>query len=125
MALIERFIQNYSQSVPAASAVDLIEVTVPAKAILRIADFGNYIDTVTAWGTVYWEFYSDDKPMYPYEKIMDQIGFGTGRQAVQAVDLRGGHTLRIRAVNPTAGAVKMGISLAYDLAYPETLEAQK
>lgn len=120
--MVERFIQNYSASVPLTSFANLVEIVVPAKAVMRIIDFGNYIDTIGAWGAVYWDFYLDDLPLYPYNHIMDQIGFGTGRQTVQAVDIHGGHKFRIRATNPTAAAVKMGISLAYDMKYPEELE---
>jgi hypothetical protein len=116
---IERFIQNFSAVVLAGGFVDLIEITVPAKCTLTIANFGNYCDTVAAWGTIYWQFMVDDHPLYPYEQIMDQIGFGTGRQDVQAVEIFGGHRLRIRAVNPTMGNVRMGISLAHYLKYQE------
>ena len=119
---VQKFIQNYSASVPAASNVDLIEIVVPAKATMRVIDFGNYCDTVASWGTIYWDFLMDDLPLYPYNRIMDQIGFGTGRQVVQAIDIYGGHRFRIRAYNPTAGVVKMGISLAYDLKYQEGME---
>ena len=119
---VQKFIQNYSASVPAASSVDLIEIIVPAKATMRVIDFGNYCDTVASWGAIYWDFLMDDLPLYPYNRIMDQIGFGTGRQLVQAIDIYGGHRFRIRAYNPTAGVVKMGISLAYDLKYQEGAE---
>lgn len=123
--IAERFIQNYSAVVPtlAPNWVDLVEIIVPAKAIMRVIDFGNYCGTWAAWGFVYWDFYLDDQPLYPYNHIMDQIGFGTGRQVVQAVDITGGHRFRIRATNPTAADVRMGISLAYDFKYPESLEA--
>ena len=118
---VERFIQNFSAVVPTAAPAyaDLIEIIVPAKATMRVIDFGNYCGTWAAWGTVYWDFFMDDLPLYPYNHIMDQIGFGTGRQIVQAVDINGGHRFRIRAYNPTAADVRMGISLAYDMKYQD------
>lgn len=117
----ERFIQNFSAVVPTAAPayIDLVEIIVPAKAVMRVIDFGNYCGTWAAWGTVYWDFLCDDQPLFPYNHIMDQIGFGTGRQVVQAVDVFGGHRFRIRAYNPTAADCRMGISLAYDLIYQE------
>jgi len=116
----ERFIQNFSAVIPLGGGiVNLIEIEVPRKCQMIVTDFGNYCDTVAAWGTIFWSFYSDDHPLYPYETILDQIGFGTGRQMVQSVPIEGGHRFRVRATNPTAGNVRMGISLAYDLYYQE------
>lgn len=117
----ERFIQNYSAVVPTAAPnfTDLIEIIVPVKCSMTVIDFGNYCGTWAAWGTVYWDFYQDDQPLYPYNHIMDQIGFGTGRQMVQAVEIMGGHRFRIRATNPTLADVRMGISLAYELKYQD------
>ena len=115
----EKFIQNFSADIPIAGAVDLIDMIIPAKCTMVVLDFGNYCNTVAAWGTIYWDFYNDDLPLYPYNHIMDQIGFGTGRQAVQSVPINGGHRFRIRATNPTAGIVQMGISLEYELRYGE------
>jgi hypothetical protein len=117
----EEFIQNFSQVVPFAppNYIDLIEIVVPAKSKMTILDFGNYCDTWAAWGVIYWDFYCDDRPLYPYDHIMDQIGFGTGRQAVQGVPIFGGHRFRVRATNPTAADVRMGISLRYKFDYQE------
>jgi len=117
----EIFIQNFSYLVPTAAPAytDLFEIVIPAKAVFRVISFGNYCGTLAAWGTVYWDFLVDDFPLYPYNRIMDQIGYGTGRQAVQGIDLTGGHHFRIRAYNPTAADCQMGISLEYVLEYPE------
>jgi len=115
----EIFIQNYSYLVPDGTDYDLFTITVPAKAVLKVLSFGNYTDTVLAWTFISWIFYLDDHPMYPLNAIFDQIGFGTERQRVQGVEITGGHTLRVNAVNPTAADCRMGISLEYELSYPE------
>lgn len=120
----ETFIQNYSAAVPAAALgipgqVTLFTITVPAKAVMKILDFGNYIGTFAAWSFVWWDFLYDGFPLYPYNRILDQIGFGTGRQEVQGVAVQGGHVCSIVAFNNTAGIVNMGISIAYELDYPE------
>ena len=116
---VEHFIRNYDAVVPLGSDLDLVEIVVPAKAVMRVLDFGNYIDTPAAWGTIFWEFFHDNLPLYPYEVLYQQIDYGSGRQAVQLVEVHGGHRFRIRAHNPTAGAVRMGISLSYEFEYQE------
>lgn len=117
----EVFAQNFSFLVPTAAPafLDLWTFVVPAKAVFRALSFGNYLGTLAAWGVVYWDFLHDGYLLYPYNRIMDQIGFGTGRQSIQPVDLYGGHEFRIRAYNPTAADVQMGISLEWLLMYPD------
>ena len=117
----ETFVETYSAVVPTAapSLLDLFTITIPAKAIFRGITFGNICGTLLAWGTVYWVFLLDGLPLYPYQTIMDQVGFATSRQNIQGIDITGGHTLVIRAYNPTAGDCRMGISLEYVLEYPE------
>ena len=120
----ETFVQNFSGNVPAAALgvngqLDLFTLTVPARAKMTPTEFGNYCGTLAAWGFVWWDFLNDGYGLYPYEQILDQIGFGTGRQGVQGVTIEGGHTFIIRAINSTAAIVRMGISLAYILEYPE------
>lgn len=115
----ERFTREYYALVPDADFIDLVEIVVPAKAIMRVIDLGNYCGTAAAWGTVYWEFYHDNLPLYPFEIVMEQVMFGLGRQFVQPVEIHGGHFFRIRAVNPTLADCRMGISLHYELEYQE------
>jgi len=120
----ETFIQNFSGDVPAAAmgvngVLDLFTFVVPAKAVMTPKAFGNYCGTLAAWSFVWWMFLNDEYGLYPYEMILDQIGFGTGRQNVQGIEITGGHTFVIRAVNSTAGIVRMGISLEFLLEYPE------
>ena len=52
----ESFRENHSVNVGiAAVRTVLATMTVPAKARARIKSFGNYLGTVAAWGTAYWE----------------------------------------------------------------------
>lgn len=118
----ETFIQNFSATILATTNQVLISITVPAKAVMTVLSFGNYASAWTAWGVVYWEFSVDGFPLYPYQRILDQIGFGTQRQAVQAVEITGGHVFQIRAYNPDLLLnYGMGISLEYQLDYPEQI----
>jgi hypothetical protein len=115
----EVFINNYSALILAGTSQDLFVLTVPAKAVLKVLRFGNYTDTVAAWTVINWVWYLDQLLLYPYNAIFDQMGFGTERQTVQGIEVTGGHVLRIQANNPTAGNVRMGIALEYELSYPE------
>jgi hypothetical protein len=115
----EVFIQPYSALILAGTSQDLFAITVPAKAVLKVLSFGNYTDTVLAWTVINWVFYLDNLLLYPFNAIFDQWAFGTERQRIQGIEITGGHTLRIQANNPTAGNVRMGISLEYELSYPE------
>lgn len=120
----ETFVENYSAAVPAAALgvpgqVDLFTIVVPSKAVLTVIGFGNYIGTLAAWTFVWWDFLADGYGLYPLNRFFDQVGFGTGRQAVQSVPVQGGHTLIVRAFNNTAGIVNMGISIEYLLEYPD------
>lgn len=120
----ETFRENFSGDVPAAAlgvngVLDICTITVPPRAVMTPKSFGNYCGTLAAWGFIWWQFLGDGYGLYPYEQILDQIGFGTGRQEVKEIEIFGGHTFIIRAVNSTAGIVRMGISLEYEFAYPE------
>ena len=117
----EVFIQPYSALILAGTSQDLFTITVPAKAIFKLLKFGNYTDTPLAWTVINWVIYLDGLALYPFNAIFDQWAFGTERQLVQGIEVTGGHTLRFQANNPTAGNVRMGISLEYELSYPEQI----
>jgi hypothetical protein len=116
---VERFVQNYSAAVPIGGTSDLFTIIVPVKAKLRLRGFGNYAGTLAAWGTIYWAFLLNGGPFYPYERILDQLGYGAQRQDVQPIEISGGSTLIVRAYNPTAAICDMGISLDYELEYQD------
>jgi len=120
----ERFSNNFSGNVPAAVAgvpgqLDLFTFRVPTKCKLRFLAFGNYTNTVAAWGNIWWIFINNLAPMAPYEAILDQIGYGPQRQQIQALEIYGGSTFIVRAFNNTAGIVQMGVSFEYELEYQE------
>jgi len=115
----ERFTREYYALVPDADVADLVEIIVPAKTTMRLLDYGNFCGTPAAWGFVYWNFYHDDKALYPYELVYDRVSFGTGRQFVQPVEIHGGHRFRVRANNPTAADCRMGVSLCWEFEYQE------
>jgi len=115
----ENFVETTSQTIPAGAAVDLFTVTVPSRCSMELVGFGNTCGTLLAWKTVYWEILVDGISAYPRgTRILDQIGFETGRQLFQKVVVPGGHTLVVRATNPTAAACDMGMALEYVLNYP-------
>lgn len=113
----ETFVETVSMVVPAGGRLDLFALTVPPKCSARLLGFGNTCGTLLAWGTVYWTILVDGTPVYPYLRILDQLGFETGRQSFKNIDIPGGHVLTIRAYNPTAADCKLGMSLEYVLFY--------
>jgi len=111
----QTFIENLSADVPINGTYDLFTFIVPSKSKFRLVSFGNYTDSYSAWGTIFWSFYLNDTLIYPYEKILDQIGTGAHRQPIQPVEVFGGSTFRIQASNPTSAIVAMGVSLRWEL----------
>lgn len=120
MSINELVRQNYSGNVPAAVAgvpgqADLFTITVPTRARLKFKSFGNYTDTIAAWGFMWWSFINNGNVMPPYERIMDQLGYGPQRQPIQELEVFGGSTFVIRGFNNTAGIIQMGVSFEYEL----------
>ena len=115
-AATETFTETTSQLVAAGTAVDLYTLTVPSRCSMQLIGFGN---NSLVWGTVYWEILVDGLSAYPRTaRIYDQIGLESGRQAFQNINVLGGHTLTIRATNPSAADCMMGMALEYVLFYP-------
>jgi hypothetical protein len=117
----EKFIIEPFATVPTAapSTATIIEIPVPTKVLMRILEIGNFCRTPAAWGTIRWDFFHDDLPLYPFQQIYDQIAFGTTRQAVKNIEIRGGHRFRVRGYNGSGADVVMGISLCYEFEYQE------
>lgn len=115
----EGFNWDFSDVVPFGGSLIEMTMIVPAKALMTVKEFGNSCGTLLAWGVVYWEFQIDGYPAYPYNRVMDQLGFQTGRQGIQEIVIPGGHSFTIIAYNPTAANCRLGISVGYELAYPE------
>jgi hypothetical protein len=108
---------DFSALVPfGGNTVEFNEI-VPTRCLMVLKSFGNTCGTLLAWGTVYWVFLVDGYPAYPYNRIFDQLGFETGRQDIQGIEVGGGHTAQIIAYNPTAADCRLGISLTYELQY--------
>ena len=115
--------ENHSVQV-LAGAVDTVigNFTVPAKCRCRLKSFGNYCDTVAAWGTIYWTIYVNGVPWEiggGTPRIMDQIGYAAQRQGITEREISGGSLVQITGSNPTAGNVNMGISIEFEAIYQE------
>jgi len=115
----QSFVETTSQAIPIGATVDLFTLTIPSRCSAEVVAFGNTVGTLLSWRTVYWEILVDGISAYPRGvRIYDQLGFETGRQAFQTIPIGGGHTLVIRATNPTAAICDMGIAVEYVLNYP-------
>lgn len=115
----KRYINNFSANVAIGGTSDLFTLQVPTKCRWRLISFGNYTGTIAAWTVIWWEFLGNEVPISPYERIMDQLGYGPQRQEMQQIEVPGGSTVVIRAHNPTAAICAMGISLEYELEFQE------
>ena len=49
----EEFTGDYFAAVGIGVFADLVEIIVPAKAVMKLLDYGNFCATAAAWGAVY------------------------------------------------------------------------
>lgn len=115
----ETFPRNDSVSVPSGTPTVITRVTIPPKCKMITKEFGNYNDTVLAWGAnQYWSLRFNGVPLAePWNELHDQVGYGAQRQPMREFTLSGG-VFEIWGFNTTGGAVNMGASLAYELESP-------
>jgi len=105
---------NTSQAVGIGATVTLWTYRVPTKAQIRLTDFGNYVDTVAAWGDIHWYMKINGIGKYPYNDILDQIGHSARPRAIEPIIIHGGDEIIITVFNDTAGIVQCGIALRYE-----------
>ena len=119
----EFFRENHSVNVGIGAVRTVIATfTVPAKARARIKSFGNYLGTVAAWGTAYWEILVNGVPiefMGGTPQIFDQVGFAAQRQPSTEYEISGGSRVDVTGSNPTAAILAMGVSLEIEAIYQE------
>ena len=106
---------NESQLVLIGATVDLFTYTVPAKARGVLKKFGNYIDTVAAWGDIVWSILKNGIPVFPYDAILDQIGQGYLPREISPIVFNGGDTLIVRVTNNHIANVQIGIALSGEI----------
>jgi len=113
--------ENWSVNVLTTATTILWQYIVPGKCRLRMLGFGNYLGTVAAWGTAYWQGFSNSVPILlagAYQ-VFDQVGYAAQRQAVTEDIYGGGALLQIYGTNPTLATLAMGISIEYELIFQE------
>ncbi|MBA7496234.1 hypothetical protein ES702_06833 [subsurface metagenome] len=113
MNLISKDI-NLSQSVPTTSLRTLLSLQVPSRGFMKLTHFGNYMDTVAAWGLVTWMIKRNGIGVYPYHGILDQIGSGIEPRLIEPLIFNGGDLLTIDVYNAYAGTVGIGISVKHE-----------
>ena len=110
--------ENWSEIVLANATQDIWDFTVPMKCVLELVEFGNYMDTVAAWGTNYFYFTQNGVPFNfagGYPNILDQVGYAAQRQRFDPICFTGGNRIQCWGVEATGANVDMGISVGYNL----------
>jgi len=89
---------------------------VPAKQVLKITHFSNYMETED-WGKVEWRIMKNSVPCYPYESILDHIGISSLPRSIEHIIFQGGDELRIdaRLLAAAADPNDIGIALKYEV----------
>ncbi len=96
----------------------IMTIVIPPHVVMKLKEFGNYIDTVAAWGDIVWTFRLNGFPLAPYDRVLDQIGYAAQRAAIQELELSGG-IFTITAQNNGIPAVIVGASLGWQFIYVE------
>jgi hypothetical protein len=110
--------ENWSVLVLANATQQIWAYTVPFKCELELVEFGNYMDTVAAWGINSFVFTQNLVPISwagGYPAIMDQVGYAAQRAKFDPIRFTGGNLLQCWGVEATGGNVQMGISIGYNL----------
>lgn len=116
------YAENYSVLVPLTSVGTVIATyIIPSKCRGRLLSFGNYIDTVAAWGTITWHLNCNGIPQAPYNAVLDQIGYAAQRSDVEQLEFGGGSIITVTADNALvpAAAVQVGCSISWELIFQE------
>lgn len=111
--------ENFSDNLAAAagSTVDLVNILVPPRAVMRLKSFGNYVSVVANWGKIRWDFFKNGVPIHPYFAIRDQVGYAAQRQSIENVVIEGGSQLVVRVTQESGIACVPGVSLEWDMEY--------
>jgi len=115
MKHIVPFDENLSYDVAAATTHEIFRLPVPANSKLFVTHFGNYIKEFDAWGHITWIFKKNGSPIYPYNAIKDQLGWGAMLRELSAVEVAGGDLFTIDIKNEYEDIVKCGVAIKYEL----------
>ena len=110
--------ENWSVEVPLAGDEEIMAYDVPSRVRLKYRKVGNYLGTVAAWGTAYWEVLLNGTLV---ERIFDQIGYAAQRELVSKIYAFPGDRVSVVGYNPAgwpaAAALEMGVGLTWDVEY--------
>jgi len=105
---------NVSQTVNAATAATLFTYRVPAKGVIRLTHFSNYLSIVGAWGDVTFSIRRNGVGIFPYDELLDQIGISSRPREIEPIIVNGGDMLSITVDNQHIANVDCGIALRYE-----------
>ena len=114
--------ENWSVNILANATTAIWDYVVPVKMEIEIAEFGNYMSDVAAWGTNYFYAVANGVPFElagGFPNIYDQVGYAAQRQPISPKRFSGGTRIIIYGVEATGAAVDMGVSIGYWKIYQE------
>lgn len=100
-----------SKSVLAGETKLLWDFKVPQNAVVKITNMGNTIDEPEAWGYVYWTLKRNGVGVHPYDKLIDQIGYGALLKEISIDDFQGGDLIEVYATNNYIDTLDVGLLL--------------
>lgn len=106
---------NKSHSIAADATYEIFKFAVPAASKMYVTHFGNYIKEFEAWGSIVWIFKKNGVPIYPYEEIRDQLGWGAMLRELAAVELCGADLFTIDIKNEYLDVVLCGVAIKYEI----------
>lgn len=102
---------SWSAPIAPGTTGEIMGYVVPCRMRLRYQKVGNYLGQTAGWGFASWEVLKNGVLVL---RIRDQIGYAAQREFVSPIDVSGGDRFSVNGINPTAGALDMGITLKWD-----------
>lgn len=111
--------ENISMLHPRGTTITLFTYRVPQKAKLTLTHFSNYLNLPGHWSHVTWSIHRNGIGVYPYDAVLDQIGFSAQPRPIKRIIFNGGDELTIFATDDNSIAqppnLATGIAIKYEI----------
>jgi len=106
---------NKSFYVLATATQLFFSLSVPGKARFVLTHFANYLNILTAWGSITWMIKINGVGVYPYDTLKDQYGYAAEPRPIAPVEVNGGDLFTIEAKNDFSATVGIGVAFRYHI----------